>query len=129
MIRRSVVALAACAALPAVAQEGGAIRTGEHDGFTRVVLVIEPTTEWSLETASGEAVLFFPGRRLEFGTDGVFDRIPRTRVTAIETGADGDGTRVAVALGCDCRISASFVGARYLALDVSDRDAPAHRRR
>ena len=124
MIRPAAAALAAVAALPAMAQEGGPIRTGEHDGFTRVVMVIEPTTEWSLETAAREAVLFFPGRRLDFGTEGVWDRIPRTRVTAIESGPDADGTRVVVGLGCDCRISASFVGARYLALDVSDRDAP-----
>ena len=54
MIRRTLAALAACAALPASAQEGGAIRTGEHDGFTRVVLMIDPGTEWSLETAPGE---------------------------------------------------------------------------
>ncbi|MBA3325793.1 MAG: hypothetical protein H0T41_11225, partial [Rhodobacteraceae bacterium] len=117
--------LAALAALPAAAQEGGPIRTGEHDGFTRVVMIVEPSTEWSLETAAGEAVIFFPGRRLDFGTAGVWARIPRTRVTGIEAEASGTGTRVAVALGCDCRISASFVGARYLALDVSDRDAPS----
>ncbi len=120
----TLAALATLAALPAAAQEGGAIRTGEHAGFTRVVMVIEPTTEWSLETGPGEAVLFFPGKRLDFATAGVFDRIPRTRVTAIDTGPAGTGTRVVVGLGCDCRISASFVGARYLALDVSDRDAP-----
>ena len=30
---------------------------------------------------------------------------------------------VTVDLGCDCRVSTSFVGARYLALDVADRDA------
>ena len=88
-------------------------------------MVIEPTTEWSLETAPGEAVLFFPGRRIEFGTAAAFDRIPRTRVTAIRSEIPpGRHPRRRSRLGCDCRISASFVGARYLALDVSDRDAP-----
>lgn len=120
-------ALALVAALAAAgsarAQEGGAIRTGEHEGFTRVVLVIDPRTEWSLEGGPGRAVLFFPGRAIAFGTAGVFDRIPRTRVRSVESATGPDGTRVEVGLGCDCRITASFVGARYLALDVHDRDA------
>jgi hypothetical protein len=87
-------------------------------------MAVEPTTEWSLETGGGEAVIFFPGRRLEFGLRDVFARIPRTRVTGIETDVTERGTRVAVSLACDCRISASFVDGRFLALDVSDRDAP-----
>jgi len=128
MRRLPAASLAALlAALPALAQgeaEGGPIRTGEHGAFTRVVMTIDPSTEWSLESKPGEAVIFFPGRRLEFGLAGVFDRIPRTRVTGIAAQALADGTRVAVALACDCRITASFVGARYLALDVADRDAP-----
>ena len=121
MIRLALGALAAAAALPALAQEGGPIRSGEHDGFTRVVMIIEPTTEWSLETAPGEAVIFFPGRRLDFGTGEAFDRIGRTRVTAIQPAIEARGTRVRVGVGCDCRITASFVGARHLALDVGDR--------
>ncbi|WP_290749147.1 hypothetical protein [Amaricoccus sp.] len=110
-------------AAPAVAQEGGAIRTGEHPGFTRIVMTIEPTTEWSLETAPGEATILFPGRRLAFGVEGVWERIPRDRVDAIETSVAPEGTRVVVGLACDCRVSASFVGARHLALDIGDRGA------
>ena len=49
----SIVALAA--AVPALAAEGGPIRGGEHDGFTRIVLEVAPTTEWSLETEAGRA--------------------------------------------------------------------------
>jgi hypothetical protein len=125
MIPAALALVAALAAAgSATAQEGGTIRTGEHGGFTRVVLVIDPRTEWSLESAPGRAVLFFPGREIAFGTAGVFDRIPRTRVRTIESATGPDGTRVEVGLGCDCRITTSFVGARYLALDLHDRDAP-----
>ena len=105
-----------------MAAEGGAIRAGEHDGFTRIVLTVDPTTEWSLETAEGHAALRFPGRPLAFATAGVFDKIPQTRVTASRH-ARPRRHAVTVALGCDCRVSASFVGAQYLALDVADRDA------
>ena len=114
---------AAGVAAPAIAAEGGAIRGGEHDGFTRIVLTVEPTTEWSLETVDGRATLRFPGKQLAFGTEGVYDKIPRTRVKVVSVMPDAAGTLVTVDLGCDCRVSTSFVGAQYLALDVADRDA------
>ena len=130
MIRAALLGLAAAGvAAPAAAAEGGAIRAGEHDGFTRIVLTVEPTTEWSLETLDGRATLRFPGKQLAFGTEGVYDKIPRTRVKAVSVTPDPAGTVVTVDLGCDCRVSTSFVGAQYLALDVADRGAaPAARR-
>ena len=71
MIRRAAPLLVALVvAGPTAAAEGGAIRGGEHDGFTRIVLEIEPTTEWSLETAAGRAAIRFPGRSLAFDTGG-----------------------------------------------------------
>lgn len=125
----SVVALAAAlpalaAALPALAAEGGPIRGGEHDGFTRIVLEVEPATEWSLESRDGRAVVTFPGRSIDFTTDGAFDRIPRSRITAIDVGTGRGGSVVALTLGCDCRVSTSFVGARFLAIDIADRVEP-----
>lgn len=107
---------------PALAQEGGAIRGGEHDDFSRIVLRVDPRTEWSLETGEGRVTLLFPGKALRFDADGVFDRMPRSRVAAVESLSDGDGTRVTVSLGCECRVSTTFVDGRYLALDVADRD-------
>ncbi|MFT3974363.1 MAG: hypothetical protein QM699_13210 [Amaricoccus sp.] len=124
----SVAALAA--ALPALGlplaarAEGGTIRGGEHTGFTRIVLEVEPTTEWSLETVDGRATLHFPGRRISFSTAGVFDKIPHIRITDIDAETGHDGTTVALSIGCDCRISTSFVGARFLAVDVADRTTP-----
>ena len=87
------------------------------------MLTVEPTTEWSLETVDGRATLRFPGKQLAFGTEGVYDKIPRTRVKAVSVTPDPAGTVVTVDLGCDCRVSTSFVGAQYLALDVADRGA------
>jgi hypothetical protein len=120
-MRRALTAIALLAWTgAAAAQEGGPIRTGEHAGFSRIVMTIAPTTEWSLELGLREATVVFPGRELAFGTDEVWQRIPRTRVTAIQPMRREDGTAVRVALGCDCRVTASFVGARHLALDIHD---------
>lgn len=116
----AVAALLAGAALPAVAAEGGPIRGGEHAGFSRIVLTIEPTTEWSLENGTGTVTLRFPGRTLAFGTAEVFARMPTTRIRDVAVTAEPGGTAVRVALGCDCRVTTAFVGAKYLALDVAD---------
>lgn len=109
-------------AAPALAQEGGLIRSGEQANFSRIVMQIEPTTEWSLETGSKRATIFFPGKTIDFGVDGIFDKIPRTRISDVDVETGEAGTRIRVRVACDCRISTAFVGARYLALDVSDRE-------
>lgn len=126
MILRAVgAALIAAAAGPALGAEGGAMRGGEHADFSRLVMVIEPTTEWSLETGDGVATIRFPRRQLRFDTSAVFDRMPRERIAAVSASADGADTVVTVALACACRVSTSFVGARYLALDIGDATAAA----
>ena len=53
MIRRALALALAAAAPAAAAPEGGPIRGGEHAGFTRLVMQVDPTTEWSLETGDG----------------------------------------------------------------------------
>ena len=73
------------AALPALAAEGGPIRGGEHGDFSRIVMPIEPTTEWSLETVAGRATIRFPGKRLAFDTAGIFAKMPTTRIQAVRS--------------------------------------------
>ncbi len=110
-------------AAPAGAVEGGNIRGGEHEGFSRIVMEIDPATEWSLETIDGRATIFFPGKSITYTTGNTFDMLPRDRIADVRTGIVEAGTVISVDLGCDdCRVSTSFVGARYLALDVSDAD-------
>ncbi|WP_299131630.1 hypothetical protein [uncultured Amaricoccus sp.] len=124
MIRRGLVSIAALlAAAPAFGAEGGVIRGGEHVGFSRIVLTVEPTTEWSLETRDGGATISFPGKALDFSTIGTFEKLPKTRIKAVRTTSGPSGTAVEVEIDCDCRVSTAFVGAQYLALDVADRDA------
>jgi hypothetical protein len=126
VIRAAALGLAALAgtATALAAQEGGPIRGGEHDGFTRVVMTVEPTTEWSLETLDGRATILFPGKRIAFGTAEAFDRIPRSRIADLRVEDGAAGTLVTLELACDCRVSTAFVGARFLAIDVADRAAP-----
>lgn len=121
----TLLALAALTLPAAAAPEGGTIRSGEHGGFSRLVLEIDPRTEWSLETTAGRAIIRFPRRSLNFTTEQIFERIPRTRILDVTVDRASGETAVTVDLGCDCRVSTAFVAARYLALDISDRDGEA----
>lgn len=119
-----LAAIAVLAAAPALGAEGGRILSGEHGDFSRLVLRIDPETQWSLETESGRAILRIPGKALEFGTRGIFDLIPRNRIADVTTHVDDTGTTIELALACDCRVSTVFVDGRYLAVDVGERTGP-----
>ncbi len=113
-------------AAAAWAQEGGAIRTGEHPGFSRIVMSIEPSTEWSLDMAEGSATISFPRRGIAFTTEGVWERIGREHIAGITASRTPEGTAVRLDLACACHVTAALVNARYLAVDVHDRtETPA----
>ena len=87
---------------------------------------IEPTTEWSLETGAGRAThpLSRPRPRLRHPR-GLRPHPAQPHPRGGRRSGGAGGSEIAVELGCDCRVSASFVGARWLALDVADGDAAA----
>lgn len=117
--------LALLAATPALAFEGGEVRSGEHADFSRIVMAVEPATEWSLETRDRKAVITFPDKSLAYDLRGVFDLIPRDRITDITTAQGAAGTTITLSLACDCRVSTKFVNGQYLAVDVGDPTALA----
>jgi hypothetical protein len=108
------LAVVLAAVLPlSVAAQTIPVRSGEHDGFTRLVLDIGPDRQWRLE---GEG----PVRRLVldppvggFAIGQVFDLIPRTRLAAL---AADDG--LVLSLACPCDVAASRYQDRYLVLDI-----------
>lgn len=99
---------------PAVLAQTIAVQSGEHAGFTRLVLDIGVDREWSL-TGDGQS------RRLTldppvagFAIGRVFDLIPRDRLATL-TEEEG----LVLSLACDCDISASRYQNRYLVLDIA----------
>jgi hypothetical protein len=115
MRRLPLIAAAAVWPLAAVAEEVP-IRSGEHAGFSRLVLEFDERPQWSLRVAEGRAtVVLGPGER-SFRTGDVFARIPRTRIRAVAAHAEG----LELELGCDCTVTAFEVRGAALAIDVSD---------
>ena len=102
--------------VPAVvaAAEPVRVRSGDHEGFTRLTFSIPPGLVWSVE-----------GHRVGFGADvaletaDVFERIGRDRLQAITA-----TPRAAIlTLGCECRLSAFLQGETLLVVDIAP--APA----
>ena len=94
------------------------LRSGEHDGFSRLVLPIGEATAWSLKQSGRRATLTLNRPRIEFDTRRVFDRIPRKRLVAL--GQDGPAGALVLDLGCECEVSAFKQGESYLVIDISD---------
>ncbi len=116
----------ACLALAlwplAAGAEDVRIRSGEHAGFSRIVLEFGERPPWSLRLGDRRAtVLLGPGDRRLDAKD-VFARIPRTRIRAVTATAEG----LELELGCDCAVTAFEVRRAALAIDVAD--APGSRR-
>jgi len=100
-----------------------AIRTGEHAGFTRLVLRAPDLGAWSIgRTGPNYLVRFDSG--LKFDLSGAFDRIPKSRV--VELTDHGRG-QLEISLGCDCHVEPFVWQDTALVVDVVD-GAPFERR-
>jgi len=94
-----------------------AVRSGEHPGFSRLVIDFGQVPQWTVNDLEG-------GRRFEFGgepvaldvTD-VFARMGRSRIESVSAGPG----YLDLTLTCDCGVTAfELVGGR-LVIDVSER--------
>ncbi len=97
------------------------VRSGDHDGFSRLVLDLPRRVEWTLSKRGSERVLGLAGSGWAFDTDSVFERMQGDRISALETAEGGNGLRIGV--GCACEIDVFWHGRAMLVVDV--RDAPS----
>ncbi len=102
---------------PAVA-ETVRVRSGNHASFSRLVVPLSTPVEWILGRSENGYILEVEDKDLEFDLAGAFDRIPRTRITALR--ADRGRPRLEVDLGCDCHATAFVYGAAAIVIDVND---------
>ncbi|WP_177627841.1 hypothetical protein [Parasedimentitalea marina] len=118
MIRQAVALMAILiVAVPAQAETIVA-RSGEHDGFTRLVMRLPENANWSLSQAGKSATLQIDDPAAVFDTSQVFSRIPRTRVQSLQQ--SGTGNPLRIQLGCNCEIKSYVQKDGYLVIDVRD---------
>jgi hypothetical protein len=100
-------------------------RSGEHDGFSRLVMRLPDGADWSLTQSGRSATLNIGAPNVVYDTSRVFDLIPRDRLAAIRQTAPGQPLRMD--LGCNCEIRSYVLSNGYLVIDIRDgNDQPVY---
>ncbi len=94
--------------------------SGEHDGYTRLAFAVSPDRDWNLVYGPKSATLVFPTQSLEFEDDGVFARIPKTRLASTHINQSEGGAEYRMTLGCDCDVTAFAYLGTYIVVDIAD---------
>ncbi|WBL33319.1 hypothetical protein O5O51_01005 [Sinirhodobacter sp. HNIBRBA609] len=100
MIRTALIALVLALASSALA-EPVAVRSGEHEGFTRLVFPLPSGMGWGLDHADGVYTLRPDGPVDGFDLSAVFRLIPRTRVTEVAALPGKSDVSISVAEGVE----------------------------
>jgi len=103
--------------MPASAQEVQ-IRSGDHPGFSRLVVDLPARVAWSMKGAGSQRTLTIEQPGLAFDTTAVFGRIAKDRLTAV-TQVSGQSA-LNMTLGCECEVTAFWYGTSMLVIDVTD---------
>lgn len=93
------------------------IRSGEHDGFTRLALDMPAEMKWETQTHENRLSLLFTNEDIRFDTEDVFRRLTDNRLTAIS----GDKGRLDISLACDCRVEFFWHMKTMLVIDIHDK--------
>lgn len=118
MIRQAIAFLVTMmVAIPAQAETIVA-RSGEHDGFSRLVMRLPDKTNWSLTQSGTTATLKIDRPEAVFDTAQVFNFIPRTRLQSFQQ--NGAGAPLRIQLGCECELKSYVQKDGYLVIDVRD---------
>lgn len=97
------------------------VRSGAHDGYSRLVLQLPEGARWTTEKRDGELEVAIPGHADGFDTSTVFARIDRRYIEAVEP-ASGS---VTVRYGCDCAAKVFREAGNLLVIDVAPDADPA----
>ncbi len=107
-------------ALPLAAQQVVPVNSGEHDGFSRLVLHMNSGVEWEVQETRGLASVQFPAQSLRFSTAHVFDKIPKKRIVGIGETQSDTGSGLQLELDCQCEVQVSAFTQNYIVIDVFD---------
>jgi len=98
-----------------------AVVSGEHEGYTRLVLSISPDREWELFVDQNSASLVFTSQKLEFDDSKVFARIAKTRLVSTFSEQSETAAKYTMNIGCDCEVNAFAYLEKYIVVDIVDR--------
>ena len=114
-----LVWLALCAS---AAAQVVTVRSGEHDGFTRLVLTFPEPGGWDLGRTGDGYAFRARATRWRYDISTVFDLIPRDRLSALWVDPESGALRMG--LGCDCHAIATPFRAGIVVVDIKPGPAP-----
>ncbi|MEM9642447.1 MAG: hypothetical protein AAGA19_13200 [Pseudomonadota bacterium] len=114
----AAVWMACLLASAATAQQPATVRAIEHPEFSRLVLSLPANVDTSLDVDGQTARIGLAGAQTDYDFSGIFDRMPRDRIRAVNTSVIGSDTEVTLSLGCTCTVRLEPIGSRFLAIDV-----------
>lgn len=117
----AALALLIPAALP-VSAEVVRVRSGEHPGFTRIVLERSAQAGWSVSRGRDGYVFRAADGTTTFDLSGAFDLIPRKRLEGLFA---RDGGVLDLAVRCDCHVAAFTTPGGAVVIDVKEGSPPA----
>lgn len=117
------LALALCLLAAHAGAESIPIRTGEHDGFSRLVLPLaQPAEGWTFGRLDDGYQLRLGRGGVTFDLSRVFDKIPKTRLAAIS--ANDAAGQLTLRLGCACHAEIFAFRETLLVIDIRPGPAP-----
>lgn len=93
------------------------VRSGNHDGFSRLVFHLSAPVEWSLETDDLGAVLML-GAYDELDVSTVFQRMDRTRIRGVNPARKAGAIRIS--FDCPCVAKSFAVNGKMIVVDVKE---------
>jgi hypothetical protein len=101
------------------------VRTGEHDGFTRVVFRLPDNADWEVKNVENDGALSVEVITntvdASFDFSQAFNRIGRNRISDMRQQRPGV---VVFDLSCDCSVKPFVTNSDYLVLDFTENSEP-----
>lgn len=120
---KAFVLLVFLAVFPGLAiAEIARIRSGEHPGYTRLVIELDVPAEWRLGRVEGGYGFEVLRDGVSFNTRNVFRAINRNRLSGIRY--DQETGWLVLEIGCRCYIRAVDFNTSWIILDITDGAAP-----
>jgi len=122
MILRALLVL--LASLGAAQAQTARVASGEHDDFTRLVIELPATADWTVgRLPLGYGFAAKGPDQPAYDLSRVWDRIPRTRLQALRV--DPESGALHLSLACDCHVFPFEYRPGMIVLDIKDGPPPA----
>lgn len=99
------------------------MRSGEHEAFTRLVIMFSETPKWSIDQTDEQVLVHLSDAPWKFDLTRAFNRIPQSRVKDIRPLGDLSGIQIDT-VG-NVIVSSFAVGSEGVAIDISNAPPPA----